>query len=56
MMISTACIYACIARYMQEEIMEFLVPRHQAQGSIKTLIKVGHSVVNYYFIAGMQIR
>lgn len=43
-------------RYMQAERVEMLVPRHQAQAIFKSLIKVGQSVVNKYFIAGMQVR
>lgn len=45
------CLYV---RYMQAEIIEILVPRHQLQAIIESLIKVGHSVVKDFFILGLQ--
>lgn len=41
---------------MQADRVEILVPRHQAQPIIETLIKAGNSVVSDYSILRIKIR
>lgn len=43
-------------RYMQADGVDLLVSRHQKQALIKGLTRIGHSIVNYFPIAGIGVR
>lgn len=49
-------LHALHVRYMQEDKMELIVPRNQAQPITQRLIKVGHSMVRNCSLLGMQVR
>ena len=43
-------------RYMQEDMVELVVPRHQAQDITKRLIDLGHTMVSNYSALDNHVR